>query len=183
MKTITRDTDKFTLLGAFSVQAPKTGLCGGSVTPTKKSMPCMDFLAGATASRPSNPLRTNRERLRRKDRRVLRAPVELVLSKAGFRGSPCRLDTNNTLNVSRAALGAPVGLNLRKTVFGGSPCRLYTNNTLNVSRAGSRPSNPLRTNRGQTLRVCFLPVAQQNARLVSETSFFGKTKQLVRGRF
>jgi hypothetical protein len=120
MKTTTLDTDQFTILGAFSVQAPKTGLCGGSVL--------------RTAAHPSNPLRTNRERLRRKDRRVLRAPVGLNLRKTGFGGTPCRLDTNNTLNVSRAALGAP---------------------------------NPLRTNRGQTLRVCFVHVAKQNAGLVS----------------
>jgi hypothetical protein len=69
---------------------------------------------------------------RRKNRRALRAPVELNLCKTGFRGPPCCLDDNNTLNGSRAGSGAPVGSYLCKTGFRGSPCCLDDSNTLRV---------------------------------------------------
>jgi hypothetical protein len=83
---------------------------------------------------PSNPLRTNRERIREQID-VAPRPVGLDLCKTVFRGSPCCLVSNNALTVSRAALGAPVGLEPCKTGIRGSPCCLESNNTLNVSRA------------------------------------------------
>jgi hypothetical protein len=43
-------------------------------------------------------------------------PVGLCLRKTGFWGSPCRLESNNTLNVSRAALD---GVRGTRRVFGG----------------------------------------------------------------
>jgi hypothetical protein len=133
------------IIRAHPVQAP-TGLCGAprfrAPAPPLRDVPPLRCVA---ASHPFNPLRTNRSGFRRMGSGVP-APVELDLCGTGFGGSPCRLDTNNTLNVSRATLGAPDGLNLRKTGFGGTPCRLDTNNTLNVSRA-FLGANPLRTNR------------------------------------
>jgi hypothetical protein len=48
-------------LGAFFAEyRKKPGFAGVPSRQIKNPMLCMDFLLGGTASRPSNPLRTNR---------------------------------------------------------------------------------------------------------------------------
>jgi hypothetical protein len=67
-------------LGAFFAEyRKKPGFAGVPSRQAKNPMLCMDFLLAATASRPFNPLRTNRKSpfgatLSRKDRRALRGP-------------------------------------------------------------------------------------------------------------
>jgi hypothetical protein len=77
------------------------------------------FIFDATASRPFNPLRTNRLTLTRTGSGVP-APVELVLRKTGFRGASCYLGTTTR---STRRIGCPVELNLCGIGFGGRPLR------------------------------------------------------------
>jgi hypothetical protein len=59
-------------------------------------------------------------------------PVDMDLCKAVFRGSPCYLDTTNTLNVSRAGSGAPLTWIFAKPWSGARRATWVTNNTLRV---------------------------------------------------
>jgi hypothetical protein len=105
--------------------ATPTGLCGGSVTSAIKNMPCMFFIADATAPRPSNPLRTNRQALARTDRHALRVPFGLELCKTGFRGASCYLESKQHAQRFACFLGRqslahePLG-----ACANGSPCAM-----------------------------------------------------------
>jgi hypothetical protein len=80
-------------------------------------MQCMFFLFDATATRPFNPLRTNRGRLTPNGSPWLRAPVGLDLcgtvSGARDRADPC---VARRAAASRDVSGAPVGLDTCKAV-------------------------------------------------------------------
>jgi hypothetical protein len=95
---------------------------------------------------PFNPLRTNRERLRWAGSGVPR-PVNLDLCKAGFRGSPCCLDTT-TRSMFRVLPWAPPLACFFVKPDSGAQRATWTQQ--HAQRAGSGV-NPLRTNR-QRLR-------------------------------
>jgi hypothetical protein len=74
--------------GAFFAEyRKKPGFAGVPSRQAKNPMLCMDFLLGATAPRPFNPLRTNR-RAAFAERVLVCRPVELYLHKAVLGGLP-----------------------------------------------------------------------------------------------
>jgi hypothetical protein len=66
----------------------------------------------------------------------LRAPVELVLCEAGFRGSPCCLGTTTRSPVRVPVWAPPLNWFFVKPSSGARRATWVTNNTLTGSRAG-----------------------------------------------